>query len=284
MNSFSEKCILNNGVQIPCIGYGTYLTSNEEVGKAVKDAVEIGYRHIDTATAYENEQGVGAGIRDCGVAREDLFITGKVWNTDRGYDKTLRAFDQTLKKLGLTYLDLYLIHYPEPARDGDDSWKKVNLETWRAMEQLVKEGKIRALGVSNFLPHHLEPLMQAAEIQPAVNQIEFHPGYYEHQKEVLEFCQKHGVLVEAWGPLGQGKLFQHSMLTEIAAHHNKSVSQVCIRWCMQLGVLPLPKSVSRERMLANTEVFDFTLSDEEMRRICGMEFIGSGLDPDHLPF
>lgn len=282
MKKMSDFYMLKNGVQIPCIGYGTWQTPSGEVALAsVKSALDAGYRHIDTAAIYRNEDSVGEAIRASGIDRKEIFVTSKVWNKCRGYDMVMSAFDKTMTKLGLDYLDLYLIHWPAVAKHYDN-WNEVNLDTWRGLTALYKEGRIKAIGVSNFLPHHLEALMQT-EIAPMVDQIEFHPGFM--QTETVEFCKKNGILVEAWSPLGTGKMLTNETLMAIAAKYGKSVAQICIRWCLQHEVLPLPKSVTPSRIAENADVFDFTISDEDMAAIDAMEYFGgSGFDPDNVDF
>lgn len=272
---------LRNDLQIPSIGFGTWQTPDGETAiNAVKCAISAGYKHIDTAAAYDNEKSVGKAIAESDIKREDLFVTSKLWNSERGYEKTLRAFDKTLKNLSLEYLDLYLIHWP--AARGNN-WQEVNNETWRAMEEIYKLGKVRAIGVSNFLPHHLVPLMEKAEIWPTVNQIEYHPG--QMQGETVDFCRENKIVVEAWSPLGTGKMLTNPQLKDIAQHYQKSVAQLCIRWCLQNDVLPLPKSVTPERIIENLQVFDFEISKEDMETINNMPYIGgSGLNPDKIKF
>lgn len=271
MKSLTDCYVLNNGVKIPCIGFGTFLTPNDEVCEAVKTAVKVGYRHIDTAAVYGNEVGVGQAIKECGVPREELFITSKLWNSEQGYETTLAAFEKTMKDLGLEYLDLYLIHWPIPHNHKHD-WQQLNAGTWKAFEELYKAGRIKAIGVSNFMPHHLEPLMKVAEIKPMVNQLEYHPAF--HQDETVPYCNEHNILVESWGPLMQGKAFSNDLLKEVAAKYNKSVAQICIRWELQKGVLPLPKSVHEDRIRNNADVFDFNISDEDMAYIDTLGKIG----------
>ncbi|WIW70530.1 aldo/keto reductase [Anaerosinus gibii] len=278
------KCFkLSNGYEIPQVGFGTWQTPNGETAtQAVKAALQCGYRHIDTAAIYGNEKSVGEGIRKSGVCREDLFVTSKVWNTERGYEKTLAAFDKTLADLGLEYLNLYLIHWPANEKQFEN-WQEINKDTWRAMETLYLEGKIKSIGVSNFLVHHLEPLLAAAKIEPMINQIEFHPG--QMQLDTVEFCKRNQILVEAWSPLGTGRMLNNSTLMAIAEKYQKSVAQLCIRWCLQNEVLPLPKSVTPSRIKENTEVFDFVLSAEDMEIINDMKYCGgSGLNPDEVEF
>ncbi|MFD1550823.1 aldo/keto reductase [Putridiphycobacter roseus] len=274
---------LNNGVKIPSIGFGTYKTPDGEMAiNAIKKAIEVGYRHMDTAAIYENEVGVGKGVQLCGVDRAKIFVTSKVWNTERGYQSTLDAFEKTLQDLGLEYLDLYLIHWPANAHQFDN-WRDINANTWRAMEQLYAAGKIKAIGVSNFLPHHLESLMQNATVMPAVNQIEFHPGFT--QSECVKFCFENNILVEGWRPFGKGDVFGHEVLKVIAEKHHKSVAQICIRWALQNHVLPLPKSVTPSRIQENFEVFDFEISSSDMDLISQIDDLGySGLNPDTVDF
>lgn len=274
---------LTNGVRIPSVGFGTWQTPDGATAiEAVQCAIRTGYCHIDTAAVYGNEQSVGEGIARSGIAREEIFVTSKVWNTERGYDTTLRAFHRTLADLRLDYLDLYLIHWPATEHQFAD-WRQINADTWRAMETLYNEGKIRVIGVSNFLPHHLEALLDRATVKPMVNQIEFHPGFM--QRECTDFCRANGILVEAWSPLGTGRMLANETLKGIAARYGKSVAQLCIRWALQHGVLPLPKSVTPERIRENLDVFGFALSDADMQTVDRMEYCGgSGLDPDEIDF
>lgn len=279
-----EKSIkLNNGVLIPQPGFGTFMTKDgEEAIQAVKWAVETGYRHIDTAAIYNNEKGVGEGIRQCGVSREELFVTSKVWNSERGYDKTLKAFDKTMDDLGLDYLDLYLIHWPANERQFGKKASKLNQETWRAMEKLYEEGRIKAIGVSNFMPHHIERLMEKATVKPAVNQIEFHPGLL--QKECVEFCKEQEITVEAWSPLGRGELIFDELLMGLAEKYGSTVAQLIIRWVMQHDIVPLVKSTKQTRIEENFQVFDFEISGEDMQRIDEMKPVRMGPDPDDADF
>lgn len=278
---------LINGTEIPAIGLGTWQTPDGETAvKAVSHAIKCGYRHVDAAAVYGNEQSVGEGIRkglqEAGLKREELFVTSKVWNTERGYDRTMRAFEKTLGDLGLDYLDLYLIHWPANAKQFAD-WQRLNAETWRAMEELYKAERIRSIGVSNFYAHHLEALMQSAEVMPMVNQIEFHPGFM--QKEVVDFCRQHDILVEAWSPLGTGKMLSNETLLSVADKYGCSVAQLCVRWVLQNGVLPLPKSITPSRIEENLNVDGFTISDEDMAIINAMEYCGgSGLNADDVDF
>lgn len=254
---------LNNGVEIPVLGFGTFKAMDgEEAYRAVLEALKAGYRHIDTAAIYQNEESVGQAIKDSGVPREEMFVTIKLWNSQQTYEQTRQALEKSIEKLGLDYLDLYLIHWPnpKPLREND-AWKTRNAEVWRAMEDLYQEGKIRAIGVSNFLPHHLDALLETATIVPAVNQVRLAPGVY--QEEVVAYCREKGILLEAWGPFGQGELFDSKQVQEIAANHGKSVAQIALAWSLAEGFLPLPKSVTTSRIQANLDCFGIELSHEE---------------------
>lgn len=277
-----KEIILSNGVAIPSIGYGTWQTpEGEECIGATLRALDFGYRHIDTAAIYRNEMSVGEAVKRSGIAREDVFLTSKVWNKCRGYDMVMSAFERTVGKLGVDYLDLYLIHWPASKKQYENP-DEINLDTWRAMTELYKAGRIKAIGVSNFKPHHLAPLMET-EVAPMVNQIEYHPGYM--QNETVEFCKKNGIALEAWSPLGSGRVLSDPDLSRIAEKYGKSVAQICIRWCLQNGVIALPKSVTESRIKQNLEVFDFEISAEDMNFIDSMGEVGySGLDPDEVDF
>lgn len=254
---------LNNGVSIPVLGFGTWKAENGEIAyQSVLEALKAGYRHIDTATIYKNEESVGRAIQDSGIPREEIFVTSKLWNTNHDYEQARQAFEESLEKLGLDYLDLYLIHWPNPKLlRENDQWKIRNSEVWRAMEDLYQEGKIRAIGVSNFLPHHLDALLETVKILPAVNQVRLAPGVY--QEEVVDYCREKGILLEAWGPFGQGELFDQEEVKEIAARHEKSVAQIALAWSLAEGFLPLPKSVTTSRIKSNLDCFGIELSQEE---------------------
>ncbi len=276
---------LNNGVEIPCVGYGTFRTDPAVTAQAVQDAIAAGYRHIDTAKVYENEVGVGQGIKAAGVPREELFVTSKLWNTDRGYEATKAAFQASLDRLGLDYLDLYLIHWPANEKQFGADAAKINAETWWAMEELYEAGKIRAIGLSNFMPHHVAELLKTAKIKPMVDQIEVHPGW-THAEEIKKL-QAMDIVVEAWGPLGgQGAtVLVDPTMQKIAAAHGKSTAQVSLRWILQQGVVPLPKSVHVDRLKQNMELFDFELSNEEMQTIAALPNLGGQCkDPDDVDF
>jgi methylglyoxal/glyoxal reductase len=273
--NLKDTTTLHNGVKMPWVGLGVFKVSEgEEVIQSVKAAIKNGYISIDTASFYQNEEGVGQAIKESGVPREELFITTKIWNGDQGYDSTLEAFDISLKKLGLDYLDLYLIHWP-----GKNKYK----ETWKAFEKLYKEGRVRAIGVSNFQVHHLEELMSIAEIKPMVNQVEFHP--HLTQKELLAYCKKEGIQMEAWSPLKQGQLLNEPVLEDIAHKYNKSVAQVILRWDLQHGVVTIPKSIKEHRIIENANIFDFELSAEDMDKIDGLnQDSRAGSHPDTMTF
>lgn len=266
---------LHNGVQIPYFGLGVYLSKDgNEVIHAVKDALNHGYRHIDTASIYDNEEGVGQGIRESEVDRKDVFLVSKVWNNDQGYDATLRAFDASLKRLGTDYLDLYLIHWPKG---------ELSKDTWKALERLYKEKRVRSIGVSNFLKHHLEDLLPSVEIVPMVNQMEFHP--YLVQQELLDFCNANNIQYEAWSPLMQGHIFDLEVMKEMAHRYNKTIAQIVLRWDLQKGVVTIPKSSKKERIIANADLFDFEISEADMKALDaldrGKRF---GPDPDNFDF
>lgn len=264
---------------MPWFGLGVFKVSDGgEVIDAVRTAIINGYRSIDTAAAYGNEEGVGQGIREglaeAGITREELFITSKVWNSDLGYESTLAAYETSLKNLGLDYLDLYLIHWPVEGK-----YK----EAWRALETLYKENRVKAIGVSNFHIHHLEELLKDAEITPMVDQVEYHP--FLTQAELHKFCKAHDIQLEAWSPLMQGKLLDHPVLVEIAAKTEKTVAQVILRWDLQNGVVTIPKSIKEARIIQNSQVFDFELTDEDMERISALnENKRIGPDPDNFNF
>ena len=285
LTSVNSPIKLNNGVEIPCVGYGTFRTDPAVTAQAVQDAIAAGYRHIDTAKVYENEAGVGQGIKAAGVPREELFVTSKLWNTDRGYEATKAAFQASLDRLGLDYLDLYLIHWPANEKQFGTDAAKINAETWRAMEELYEAGKIRAIGLSNFMPHHVAELLKTAKIKPMVDQIEVHPGW-THAEEIKKL-QAMDIVVEAWGPLGgQGAtVLVDPTMQKIAAAHGKSTAQVSLRWILQQGVVPLPKSVHVDRLKQNMELFDFELSNEEMQTIAALPNLGGQCkDPDDVDF
>lgn len=259
IDSIQGTITLNNGVKMPMVGLGVFqVTDDQEVIDAIRYAVEAGYRSIDTAAAYNNEKAVGIGVKECGVDRKDLFITSKVWNKEQGYDKTMRAFDKTMQDLQLDYLDLYLIHWPLPK-------KNLYVETWKALEALYKEGRIRAIGISNFYQEWIERLLAECEIVPMVNQIEYHP--YQQYPELVTYCQEKGIVVEAYAPMARGAVLKDERLTSIADKYGKTAVQLALRFALQNDVVIIPKSTHKDRIIANADIFDFNISDEDMEAI-----------------
>jgi diketogulonate reductase-like aldo/keto reductase len=283
MNSLLDAYELSNGVKIPCIGFGTWQTPDGEVAVAsVKAAIAAGYRHIDTAQGYGNEASVGKAIKESGVKREELFVTSKLTNTEHGYEKTLAAFEETMKKLELEYLDLFLIHWPNPL-PFRNRWQESNAETWRAFEELYRAKRIRAIGVSNFHQRHIEPLLKTAAVAPMVNQIRLCPG--DTQDDVVAYSRSQGMLLEAYSPLGIGKIFEVPEMQALSKKYGKSIAQICIRWSLHMGFLPLPKSVTPARIKENTDVFSFELSADDVKRIAGLKgCVGYSKDPDTIAF
>lgn len=277
-----KNIALYNGILMPEIGFGTWKAPTGEVTvEAVKAAIECGYTHIDCAAIYGNEKEVGLGIKESNADRKDLFITSKLWNDVRGYQETIDAFNQTLSDLQLDYLDLYLIHWPRPVKYHDNYIEK-NIESWKAMEDLYKQGKVKAIGVSNFKIHHMEEIIENCEIKPMVNQIEFHPSCLE--KEIRDFCKKENIVVTGYSPLANGKVFECKELVEFSEKYGVSIAQLCIRYALQHDVIPLVKSVTKERIKANLNV-NFVISDEDMEKIdkittCG----GSYKDSNDISF
>ena len=265
---------LNNGIEMPQLGFGVFQVPVDETTAAVAEALRVGYRSIDTAAIYGNESGVGRAISESGIARDDLFITSKVWNSDQGYDSTLRAFDDTLTKLGLEQLDLYLIHWPAPARD-------LYLDTWRALERILADGRVRAIGVSNFEPSHLDRLIAGSEVVPAVNQVELHPAM--QNRAVIAANSAHGIATEAWSPLAQGAVLHDPAVLAIAQSHDVSPAQVVLRWHLQQGRIVIPKSVTASRIAENFDAFGFDLSADELAAVDGLERDGrTGPHPDEF--
>ncbi len=272
---------LNDNNKIPMVGFGTYQATEQEGIESIQSAIAKGYRLIDTAAKYENEIAVGKGIMASGIDRKELFITTKVWRDGLGYDQTIEAFHTSLKKLNLEYIDLYLIHWPANALNYEN-WEQTNADVWRAMEKLQSQGKIKSIGVSNFWPEHLSALFQTANVIPAVNQIEFHPGYW--QPEVTRFCKEHSIAIEAWSPLARGKVFGNDILKKIAKTHNKTISQISLRWIIQHDVIVIPKSTTKERIEENIDLFNFELSKQEMKLIDDLPEMGfSGELPNIWP-
>ena len=283
MNHQTDTYTLSNGVGIPCIGFGTWQTPDGDVAvRSVAAAIEAGYRHIDTAQAYGNEESVGKGIRESGIDRKDLFVTTKLWNSNHSYKLTMRTFEESMNKLGLDYLDLFLIHWPNPIAFRDH-WQEANAESWKAMEELYEAGKIRAIGVSNFRPHHIEEILKTAKVAPMVNQIRLCPG--DTQDKTVDWCREHGMVLEAYSPLGIGQIFEVPEMQKLAEKYHRSIAQVCIRWSLQRGYLPLPKSVTPSRIQENLKVFDFELSNEDVQLIADLKgCVGYASDPDRTNF
>ncbi len=283
MKDQNDVYMLSNGVGIPCIGFGTWQTPDGDVAvNSVKCAIQAGYRHIDTAQAYGNEEGVGQGIRESGVDRKELFVTTKIWNNNHSYDLVMSSFEESLRKLGLDYVDLLLIHWPNPL-PFRSRWEQANAETWKAMEELYEAGKIRAIGVSNFCERHIEALLKTAKIKPMVNQIRLCPG--ETQDELVAYCRSQGMVLQAYSPLGNGRIFEVPQMRQLAEKYNKSIAQICVRWSLQQGYLPLPKSVTPARIEENLKVFDFELDESDVRLIAGLTgCVGLSGNPDTKPF
>lgn len=287
-SSPTDTFTLANGVRVPCIGFGTWQSEDgDEAYNAVMTALQSGYRHIDTAAAYGNEKSVGAAIRDfCrehNVRREDIFLTTKLWNDDHGYEATKAAIKKSIQLLGVSYIDLYLIHWPNPLKFRD-CWAQKNAESWQAMEEAYAAGQIKAIGISNFYGRHITELMKTAKVAPMVNQIKLCPG--QTQDALVDYCARAGMILEAYSPLGTGGIFSNAFMRELAQKYGRSIAQICIRWSLQQGYLPLPKSVTAERIAENTRVFDFALSDDDCKNIAtltGLE-IKPARNPDEAPF
>jgi len=267
--------MLNSGWEMPWLGLGVYKAADgKEVENAVTTALGAGYRSIDTAEFYENEKGVGRAVKNSGIPRQEIFLATKVWNSSQGFDSTLRAFDRSLAGLDTDYVDLYLIHWPVEDKFPD---------TWRALERIHAEGRARSIGVSNFKIHHIQELLKTAEIVPAVNQVEFHPRLY--QAGLLEFCREKGIQIEAWSPLMRGGLFDNPLITGLAEKYGRTPAQVIIRWELELGVVTIPKSVHPERIIENADVFDFSITDEDIQIINALNRnMRVGPDPDDFDF
>lgn len=273
---------MNNGLEIPLLGFGTFKAADgEEAYQATLAAIKAGYRHIDTAAIYKNEESVGRAIKDSGVAREELFITTKLWNDSHSYDGAKEALATSLRKLGLDYIDLYLIHWPNP-KAIRDSWESANAQAWAYMEETVEAGLIKTIGVSNFMVHHLEALAKTAKIKPAVNQIRLAPGCY--QSEVIEYCKEHDIILEAWSPLGQGEIFTNETMLSLAEKYGKTVAQIALAWSVYEGFLPLPKSVHGNRIKENMDFFDIDLSQEDAEKIKTLSGMAGIPDPDTKDF
>lgn len=283
ISSLNDRYFLNNGAKMPTIGFGTWQTPDGDVAKkSVIDAINAGYRLIDTAAAYGNEESVGKGIKESDINRYDLFVTTKLWNDKHGYRETIQAIDESLEKLGLDYLDLYLIHWPNP-KAVRDHWAELNAESWRAMEDQYKAGKLRAIGVSNFRREHMDELLKTASVRPAVNQIYLNPS--DMQEEVVSYNNELDILSEAYSPLGTGGLIGNKTVGEVAEHYGKTPAQVLLRWSLQHQFAPLPKSVHTDRIKENVDIFDFVIDEEDMKNLDGLHGAADlATDPDKTNF
>ena len=272
---------LNNKVKIPTIGFGTWKTAGEDCSTTIKTAIQAGYRYFDTASFYGTESGIGQALQESNIDRKEFFLASKVWKEEMGYDNTIQAFENTLKRLQTNYLDLYLIHWPIPIVGMPaDTWKQLDLDTWKAMEDLYRSGKIRAIGVSNFLPHHLDNLLEHCDVVPAANQLELHPGYL--QSAAVQYCEQHNILLQAWSPLGRGRVAQEPLLIELAEKYQVKNAQICLRFLLQKGYILLPKSSNISRMQENQDIFKFEISREDIFRIETLPQTGwSGEHPDY---
>lgn len=275
------KYQLNNHLEIPKVAFGTWKLPNDETTiEIIKNAINSGYRYIDTAKAYGNELYIGKGIKASNIDRKDIVIGGKLWNDDRGYNNIIEACKNTIKTLDCEYLDVYLIHWPASLA-VHENWREINQETWKAMEYLYETGLVKSIGMCNFKVNQLEELMKHIKIKPMINQIEFHPGFM--QQDIVEYCKKENIVVEAWSPLGSGKMIKKEELKNIASKYEKDVAQICIKWCLQNGVLPIPKTTDKERMKSNLNVFDFEISQEDMEYLNSLPYLGgSGLDSETI--
>ncbi len=278
MNDVKKNYTLSNGLSIPAMGFGTWdIRGEDETAAAVIEAVKSGYRLIDGAAFYGNEIGVGKGIAGCDAGREELFVTSKLWKTELGYDSALRGLEKSLKDLGLEYLDLYLIHWPMSSV-SDLDWININRETWKAFIYAYKQGLVKSIGVSNFLPHHLQ-ILEDMEMIPMVNQIEYHPGYV--QENTVKYCKEKNIVVEAWSPLGRGRVLNDEGIVKIAKKHGKDAGQICLRYELENGIIPIPKTVNPDRMKSNLNIFDFELDSEDYNIIENIKNSGwSGEHPD----
>lgn len=270
--------VLNNGMQIPKVGFGTYKLKDGNNAEVFQMALEAGYRYFDTASFYENEEVLGQVLKESGIPREELFIASKVWKTEMGYEETKAALNRSLEKLQMDYLDLYLIHWPIPSADCED-WKKLDIDTWRAMEELQKEGKIKAIGLSNFLPHHIDNILEHCMIRPVVNQLELHPGYM--QEAAIRYCWENEIAVQAWSPVARGRIFDNKLLVSLAEKYQTTVAKICLQYLKQRNILIIPKASTLERMKENLAASTFEIDREDMQKITSMPQCGwNGGHPD----
>lgn len=282
MKTFADKYTLLNGMTIPGMGFGTYNPKGGDSVEMVRTAIRAGYRYFDTASLYETERALGQAVKESGIPREDFFLVSKVWINEMGYEGTRAALHRTLERLQTDYLDLYLIHWPRRI-EGDTDWKQIDLDTWRAMEEMKKEGLIRGLGLSNFLPHHLDNILENGTEKPLVDQLEIHPGY--SQEAAVSYCKSKGIVVQAWSPLGRSRILENEFFQALAKKYNKSAAQICLRFLIQKDIIPLVKSANFERMKENQNIFDFEISREDMQMLeCMPQDTWLGEHPDfHIP-
>ena len=273
-----EHYVLNNGVEIPAVAFGTYKAADGKSADVIRAAIGAGYRYFDTASFYGTETYLAEAIRESGIPRREFFIASKLWKDEMGYENVKSAFERTLNNLRTDYLDLYLIHWPLP-EPGYKEWRQLDKETWRAMEELYEAGKIRAIGLSNFLPHHIENILKDCRVRPAVDQIEYHPGY--SQEAVVNYCRERGILVQAWSPIGRSRVLDEPLVKELAAKYNVSPAQICLKFAVQRNIIPLPKSSSEDRMRENLDLYSFELEQDDIWRLSTMPQTGwSGEHPD----
>ena len=273
-----EHYVLNNGVEIPAVAFGTYKAADGKSADVIRAAIGAGYRYFDTASFYGTETYLAEAIRESGIPRREFFIASKLWKDEMGYENVKSAFERTLNNLRTDYLDLYLIHWPLP-EPGYKDWKQLDKETWRAMEELYEAGKIRAIGLSNFLPHHIENILKDCRVRPAVDQIEYHPGY--SQEAVVNYCRERGILVQAWSPIGRSRVLDEPLVKELAAKYDVSPAQICLKFAVQRNIIPLPKSSSEDRMRENLDLYSFELEQDDIWRLSTMPQTGwSGEHPD----
>lgn len=282
LKHINDFYLLNDGTRLPCQGYGTFRVSGENDIQIIKTAIQCGYRFFDTASLYGTERALGQAVRESGLPREDFIIETKLWIQERGYENARHALDASLKRLQMDYVDLYLIHWPRQSGKSDENWKEVNLETWRALEELQTEGKVKSIGCSNFLPHHLEPILKDCSVKPVVNQLELHPGY--SQEAAVRYCLDHDIRPVAWSPLGRGRSMDDAnryILNTLAEKYQKSTAQISLRFLTQKGIIPIPKAASEVHIKSNMDIFDFSLSDEELSMIsCMPQTCWLGEHPD----
>lgn len=268
----------SNGVKIPAAGFGTYKAADGKSAEVISTAIEVGYRCFDTASFYETETYLAEAIEKSGIPRKDFFITSKLWKTEMGYQNAKDAFERSLERLKTDYLDLYLIHWPLP-EPGYKDWKRLDIETWQALEELYEAGKVRAIGLSNFLPHHIENLLENCKVKPVSDQLEFHPGY--SQEATVNYCKEHGMLVQAWSPIGRRRIMEEPLVTSLAEKYGVSPARICLKYAVERGVMPIPKASTAKRMKENMDLYSFEMEKEDIYRLATMPQAGwSGEHPD----